>query len=176
LAQVHHPEWSRRAAQIPHEAITTVYLTCPGARLKMPMTFLAHGPAQFAFDLDALGHPGGGFAFVISAADDFRAHGRDQLVQAVVQQALDLFPTGTWPQVPQLAALFTEHRATFRCEPGVSRPLAQVAHSLYAAGDYIQGPYPATLEGAVRSGQTAIEQLAQEAIAMQNGTSNSARP
>jgi hydroxysqualene dehydroxylase len=176
LAQVHHPEWSRRAAQITHEAITTVYLSCPGARLKMPMTFLAHGPAQFAFDLDALGHPGGGFAFVISAADDFRAHGRDQLVQAVVQQALDLFPTGTWPQAPRLAALFTEHRATFRCEPGVSRPPFKVAHGLYAAGDYIDGPYPATLEGAVRSGQAAIEQLAQDASAMQNGTSNCARP
>ena len=176
LAQAHHPEWSRRAAQIPHEAITTVYLTCPGARLKMPMTFLSHGPAQFAFDLCALSHPGGGFAFVISAADDFRDLGREKLAQAVVQQALDLFPTGTWPQVPQLAALFTEQRATFRCEPGVSRPPAQVADGLYAAGDYIEGPYPATLEGAVRSGQTAIEQLVQSGSAMQNRNSNRARP
>ena len=27
---------------------------------------------------------------------------------------------------------------------------------LFAAGDYIDGPYPATLEGAVRSGENAI--------------------
>ena len=30
------------------------------------------------------------------------------------------------------------------------------APGLLAAGDYVQGPYPATLEGAVRSGQAAV--------------------
>jgi monoamine oxidase len=34
-----------------------------------------------------------------------------------------------------------------------------VAPRLQAAGDYIDGPYPATLEGAVRSGEAAIEAL-----------------
>jgi len=34
-----------------------------------------------------------------------------------------------------------------------------VAPGLVAAGDYIAGPYPATLEGAVRSGQNAVEAL-----------------
>jgi monoamine oxidase len=31
----------------------------------------------------------------------------------------------------------------------------QVAPGLLAAGDHVQGPYPATLEGAVRSGTAA---------------------
>ena len=30
-----------------------------------------------------------------------------------------------------------------------------VAAGLFAAGDYVEGPYPATLEGAVRSGVAA---------------------
>jgi hydroxysqualene dehydroxylase len=31
------------------------------------------------------------------------------------------------------------------------RPTQSIAEGLQAAGDYVQGPYPATLEGAVRS-------------------------
>lgn len=175
LAAEHHPQWAREAAQIPHEPITTVYLSCPGARPKSPMSLLPRGPAQFAFDLDALGHPHGGFAFVISAADDFKGRGRKDLAEAVVQQALDLFPAGTWPQMPQVETVYTEQRATFRCEPGVSRPADRVAPGLWAAGDYVLGPYPSTLEGAVRSGQLAVENLVCDAFAMQNSASRGAR-
>jgi hypothetical protein len=31
----------------------------------------------------------------------------------------------------------------------------RIAESLYAAGDYLDGPYPSTLEGAVRAGIAA---------------------
>jgi uncharacterized protein with NAD-binding domain and iron-sulfur cluster len=48
-----------------------------------------------------------------------------------------------------------ERRATFRCTPGLQRPPMRVAPGLLAAGDYIDGPYPATLEGAVCSGRNA---------------------
>ena len=174
LTQAHQPPWSALAGRIPHEAITTVYLSCPGASLQRPMTFLPSGPAQFAFDLSAMGHTAGGFAFVVSAADEFEHLSGDEVAQSVVQQALRLFPSGTWPQAPEVTAVFTEHRATFRCEPGTARPPSQVTANLWAAGDYIEGPYPATLEGAVRSGQRAVEHLVQNASAMQNMASNRA--
>ncbi|MDP3168964.1 MAG: FAD-dependent oxidoreductase, partial [Polaromonas sp.] len=48
-----------------------------------------------------------------------------------------------------------EKRATFACLPGLLRPAAQLAPGLLACGDYVDGPYPATLEGAVRSGLQA---------------------
>jgi hydroxysqualene dehydroxylase len=51
-----------------------------------------------------------------------------------------------------------EKRATFACTPGLQRPRMQVipgVQSLTACGDYVEGPYPATLEGAVLSG-TAV--------------------
>ena len=51
----------------------------------------------------------------------------------------------------------TEKRATFACTPGLARPSARVAPGLWAAGDYMDGPYPATLEGAVRSGLAAAQ-------------------
>ncbi|MFX8004414.1 hypothetical protein ABTK66_18735, partial [Acinetobacter baumannii] len=57
----------------------------------------------------------------------------------------------------------TEKRATFACTPGLVRPPARIAPGLWAAGDYIDGPYPATLEGAVRAGQAAAQGVAAEA-------------
>ena len=53
----------------------------------------------------------------------------------------------------------TEKRATFACTPGLQRPPPAIAPGLLACGDYIAGPYPATLEGAVRSGLQAAEAL-----------------
>ena len=59
--------------------------------------------------------------------------------------------------VPKLLPVRTvvEKQATFACTPGLQRPPQQIALGLCAAGDYVQGPYPATLEGAVRSGWAA---------------------
>jgi predicted NAD/FAD-dependent oxidoreductase len=48
-----------------------------------------------------------------------------------------------------------EKRATFACTPGLVRPPQHIAPGLLACGDYVAGPYPATLEGAVRSGLAA---------------------
>ena len=50
----------------------------------------------------------------------------------------------------------TEKRATFACTPALQRPPGSIAPGLAAAGDYIEGPYPATLEAAVRAGVAAI--------------------
>jgi predicted NAD/FAD-dependent oxidoreductase len=52
-----------------------------------------------------------------------------------------------------------EKRATFACTPDLQRPAHEVAAGLLACGDYIAGPYPATLEGAVRSGLAAARRL-----------------
>ena len=46
-----------------------------------------------------------------------------------------------------------------RCTPGLHRPRPVIAERLLAAGDHVDGPYPATLEGAVRSGTNAARHL-----------------
>jgi hypothetical protein len=48
-----------------------------------------------------------------------------------------------------------EKRATFRCLPALPRPGMRIADDLAAAGDYVDGAYPSTLEGAIRSGLAA---------------------
>jgi hydroxysqualene dehydroxylase len=52
-----------------------------------------------------------------------------------------------------------ERRATFACVPGMHRPPIRVAPGLLACGDFVEGPYPSTLEGAVRSGFEAVAQF-----------------
>ncbi len=181
-----NPAWAARAQALCFEPIITVYLHCPGAALPAPMLTLQDGaqaPAQFAFDLGQLDEPGsvvtsntpnapntshapnsqkpagqraGLFAFVVSGAAPWVARGLTETGAAVLAQArreLD------WPVPPTLFKVLAEKRATFACTPGLQRPPAHIAEGLWAAGDYVAGPYPATLEGAVRSGLAAVRAL-----------------
>jgi hydroxysqualene dehydroxylase len=162
------PAWSASAAALRYEPIITVYLHCPGARLPLPMMALhadSRNPAQFVFDLGAQGSESGVFAFVISGARAWVERGLAAAAQATLSQAMQAFAPGTWPQTPTVLHVAAEKRATFACTPGLQRPAALVAPGLWAAGDYVAGPYPATLEAAVRSGRAAAQHLAMAAVA-----------
>jgi squalene-associated FAD-dependent desaturase len=162
LSQPWAPAWSETAAALRYEPIVTVYLRCTGARLPAPMTALledARAPAQFAFDHGALGATPGVFAFVVSGARRWLDAGLDATADAVLHQARAAFAPDTWPRPPTLVKAMTEKRATFRCTPALARPPARIAPGLWAAGDYVNGPYPSTLEGAVRSGEQAAAGL-----------------
>jgi squalene-associated FAD-dependent desaturase len=167
LAESTAPAWARQARALGYEPIMTVYLQCPAARLPSPMMALVESdkaPAQFAFDHGALGGHKGVFAFVVSGARRWSEAGLVATGAAVLQQARAAFPSGTWPSAPSLLRVMAEKRATFRCTPGLDRPATLVAPGLVAAGDYVAGPYPATLEGAVRSGEFAVATLAARAV------------
>jgi squalene-associated FAD-dependent desaturase len=146
-------DWLAQARALQFEAITTVYVFSPGTRLAQPMLALrasaagGPAPAQFVFDRGQLGGPAGLLAFVVSASSGDSA----TLTQQVLGQARQQLG------LAQPVALQTigEKRATFACLPELQRPAAQLQPGLLACGDYIAGPYPATLEGAVRSGLQA---------------------
>lgn len=151
-----------------HEAIATVHLRWaasptpterPGGRLadaKVPALCLLHdGPGEWLVD-----HGDGCASIVISAwtghvgdADRPGEPGdapRAGLLSAVAEQLRRVLP-----QAPGIATarVLIEKRATFCCTPDLVRPEhATGAAGLWLAGDYTAGPYPATLEGAVRSG------------------------
>lgn len=141
--------WATTATALRFESIATVYAWAPQARLPHPMLALRAtptAPAQFVFDRGQLDGPGGLLAFVVSASQG----DVDTVQAAVLQQArTELAPL----QLPTLQPLRTiiEKRATFACTPALVRPPQAIAPGLCAVGDYVQGPYPATLEGAVRS-------------------------
>lgn len=162
LTEAIAPDWARRAAAFDHEPIITVYVKAGRTRLPEAMLALRDGadaPAQFVFDRGQLGGPAGLLAFVISGARPWVDAGREATVAATLEQArraLGPLLSGE----PALHLFITEKRATFRCIPGLRRPAGVVAPGLQAAGDHVDGPYPATLEGAVRSGIDAVSRLA----------------
>jgi len=145
--------WVATARALQHEAIATVYAWAAHAALAQPMLALRSGaqqPAQFVFDRGQLGGPAGLLAFVVSAAQGERATLQARvLAQARDQLGLSLQPVQT----------LVEKRATFACTPGLQRPSIAIAPGLLACGDHVNGPYPATLEGAVRSGCAAVALL-----------------
>ncbi len=92
---------------------------------------------------------------MISGAKAWVEAGLDATAQATLRQAQAAFSTIPWRVLSTIA----ERRATFMCKPGLTRPPTHIAPALAAAGDYIDGPYPATLEGAVRSALAALHTL-----------------
>ncbi len=154
LAREAAPAWSAIAASLRYEPIVTVYLRSPNRRLPLPMLALRDdemSPAQYVFDRGRLGGPDGLLAFVISGAARWVERGAADTEAAVRRQARAALGEG----FDEPAVTLTEKRATFRCTPGLVRPPAVIAPGLFAAGDHVEGPYPATLEGAVRSGLSA---------------------
>ena len=144
-------DWLAAARGLRYEPIATVYAT-GGPALPLPMLALRTGPgapAQFVFDRGQLGGPTGLLAFVASAARGER--------EAIEQQVLAQAQSLGWTLKPLQTVV--EKRATFACTPGLRRPGMAIAPGLLACGDYVEGPYPATLEGAVRSALEAVTHL-----------------
>lgn len=151
------PSWAMQAQALRHTAIATVYARS-GTSLPWPSPMLAlrhdqEAPAQFAFDKGRLsGQPNlqGVVAMVVSNC----TQGRDAVTGKVLQQARQQLGLSlTW------LTTVVEKRATFACTPGLQRPSMLVAQGVWACGDHVDGPYPATLEGAVRSGYAAAQAL-----------------
>lgn len=150
--------WAATAEALRHESIATVYVQAGTTRLPYPMLALRSSPlcpAQFVFDRGQLGGPSGLLAFVVSASSD----GRAELQDKVLQQARSQLAAALQGAPLLLLQTVVEKRATFACTPGLQRPTQYVAAGLLACGDYVQGPYPATLEAAVQSGMAAALSL-----------------
>ena len=149
-------DWQDSVNALRYEAIATVYAYSKGAKLSQPMLALRSdaasagtNPAQFVFDRGQLGGETGLLAFVVSASQGERL----ELQRQVIEQGKARL------NLPDLQPIQTiiEKRATFACTPGLQRPSNQIAPGLLVCGDYVAGPYPATLEGAVRSAQQAVK-------------------
>jgi squalene-associated FAD-dependent desaturase len=141
-------------ATLAYESITSVYLGYPGSvRQEDPMTGLVDGPLQWLFDRETIAGERGVLVGVVSASAQVEHHDQQGLAGASHRQLckeLGPLPDPAWSKV------VTERRATFACVPGAFRAPARTAlRGLLLAGDYTEGDYPATLEGAVQSGLRA---------------------
>ncbi|MCX8086154.1 MAG: hydroxysqualene dehydroxylase HpnE [Rhodocyclaceae bacterium] len=142
------------------QPIATCYLQYPaGTRLSFPMLGLSGYPGQWLFDRGALCGQDGLFAAVISGAGAWQSLSHAALAKAIHDEVASLLPK---LPPPRWSRVIVEKRATFACTPNLARPATATAvPGLWLAGDYVAGEYPATLEGAVRSGIAAARSILQ---------------
>ena len=134
-----------------YQPIYTVYLQYP-AEIKLPqvMTGLANTTSQWVFDRGELCGEKGLLAVIVSAEGAHQKLTQDALALHVAKELKQAFPHLPKPLWHKVIA---EKRATFSCVPDLARPTNRTAqNNLYLAGDYTYASYPATIEGAVRSG------------------------
>jgi uncharacterized protein with NAD-binding domain and iron-sulfur cluster len=107
---------------------------------------------------------------VISASHELKGGDRPQIVARVVEELKEAFPAAREGALLRWRML-TEPSAVFSVRPGLDalRPAqATPIENLVLAGDWTATGWPATLEGAVRSGY-----LAAEAVLRARGTPRS---
>ncbi|GBG12977.1 uncharacterized protein NMK_0514 [Novimethylophilus kurashikiensis] len=140
-----------QVARLDYQPIATVYLQYPQqVALPFPMLGMTGGFGQWVFDRGELCKQAGLLAVVISAEGPHLQLPQEALADAVhaeLQTLLGPLSPPEWHQV------IIEKRATFACVADMQRPNHITPHPrILIAGDYTTGDYPATLEGAVRSG------------------------
>jgi squalene-associated FAD-dependent desaturase len=126
-------------------------------------------PVQWLFDRtsESGATDGQHLAISLSGADEEARMGRDELHDRYVPALGELLPRARQARVERFEVV-REHNATFRSAPGVSRlrPAARTGIAgLALAGAWTQTGWPATMEGAVRSGLAA----AREALHVRDG-------
>jgi len=133
------------------QPIYTIYLQYP-THTKLPTAIhgLSNCTGQWVFDRGILCGQHNLVAVIVSAEGKHQKLTQDQLAFEVAKELNRAFPNLRKPLWHKVIA---EKRATFSCVPKLERPTNRsLVPNLYFAGDYTYADYPATIEGAVRSG------------------------
>jgi zeta-carotene desaturase len=102
---------------------------------------------------------------VISASYDLISKSREEIIDLVLQEVRQALPKSREAQLLK-ATVIKETAATFSPEPGVDewRPSQKTSiGKMFLAGDWTATGWPATMEGAVRSGYLAAEAVLRDA-------------
>jgi hypothetical protein len=127
--------------------------------MKCPFAAGIRSPVQFVFDRTDSSGIGSGqlLAVSLSGADAYGALGVDELRATFIPALAALFPEAAHAQVTSFFVT-REPEATFRGIPGTARhrpPAATIHPRVFLAGAWTDTGWPATMEGAVRSGLAA---------------------
>jgi squalene-associated FAD-dependent desaturase len=160
-----HPELSslkERIGQIESAPISSVHLWFDRPVSNLPHAVFVGRLSQWLFARGA--DPAGNsyrYQVVISASRQLRGQGQDDVIAQVLRDIAE-----AWPAARQAVLLnsrmITERRAVFSAMPGIDelRPPQQTpVPELQLAGDWTRTGWPATMEGAVRSGFLAAENV-----------------
>jgi 4-hydroxy-3-methylbut-2-enyl diphosphate reductase len=148
-----------RLAGLGRSPIVNLHVVYDRRVMDMPFAAGVGTPVQWVFDrTNGAGLLDGQYlAISLSAADDELGTGPEELRSHYLPALAEIFPAAADAQVESFFVT-REHSATFRAEPGARalRPPARTAlRGVVLAGSWTDTGWPATMEGAVRSGRTA---------------------
>jgi squalene-associated FAD-dependent desaturase len=144
-----------------HSPITGIHLWFDRPVMDLPHATLLDRTIQWAFNKG----DGRYVQLVVSASRGLLGKSRGDVIALALRELAEFFPEIAAAHLEK-AHVVKEARATFSARPGLesARPPARTAvPNLFLAGDWTRTGWPATMEGAVRSGYLAAEAVAKAA-------------
>jgi zeta-carotene desaturase len=144
-----------------HSPITGIHLWFDRSITDLPHATLLDRTMQWMFNKSE----GRYVQLVVSASRSLVEMPRQGIIDLALRELREFFPKAVHAQIEH-AQVIKEVRATFSAAPGLEtrRPFARTTvDNFFLAGDWTRTGWPATMEGAVRSGYLAAEAAAQAA-------------
>jgi len=144
-----------------HSPITGIHLWFDRSLTQLPHATLLDRTIQWMFNKS----DGRYLQLVVSASRSLVEMPRADVIALAMRELGEFFPRAQEAKVEK-AHVVKEIRATFSARPGLeeARPRSATKfQNLFLAGDWTRSGWPATMEGAVRSGYLAAEAVARAA-------------
>jgi squalene-associated FAD-dependent desaturase len=138
-----------------HSPITGIHLWFDRSLTQLPHATLLDRTIQWMFNKSA----GRYLQLVVSASRSLVDMGKADVIALAVRELAEFFPRASEAKIEK-AHVVKEVRATFSAKPGLEqlRPASGTKiPNFFLAGDWTRCGWPATMEGAVRSGYLAAE-------------------
>jgi squalene-associated FAD-dependent desaturase len=149
-----------------HSPITGIHLWFDRSITQLPHATLLDRTIQWMFNKSG----GRYLQLVVSASRSLVEMSRGDVIALALRELAEFFPRAADAKLEK-AHVVKEVRATFSARPGIDakRPLSATKFpNLFLAGDWTRSGWPATMEGAVRSGYLAAEAVTRAAGKEQN--------
>ena len=147
-------EAGSRLAAFRHSPITGIHLWFDRPITHLRQAMLLDREIQWIFDKGS-----GYYLVVVSASRSLESKSTDEIVALALRELTDFFPA-THEAALKDSRVIREPRATYSARPGLEgqRPGTVTRYpNVFLAGDWTATGWPATMEGAVRSGYRAAE-------------------
>jgi len=144
-----------------HSPITGIHLWFDRPVTDLPHATLLDRTVQWMFNKSE----GRYIQTVVSASRSLLETPRSEIIDLAVRELAEFFPLVKEARLEK-AQVIKEVRATFSAKPGLEarRPLSRTnLKNFFLAGDWTRSGWPATMEGAVRSGYMAAESVTEAA-------------
>jgi len=145
--------------------ISSVHLWFDRPITELPHAVFVDRISQWMFNRSALSRSGRAvrtyYQVVISASHEVLQRPQSEVIADVVNELQSVWPAAKTAELVH-SRLITEHKAVFSVTPGIDAlrpPQQSPVANLQLAGDWTATGWPATMEGAVRSGYLAAENV-----------------